>query len=219
MNSSPVSDLRWFAAKAVGALPESGRPSGMFKQALTGGVELHAEGLIGDVQADRRVHGGPEKAVHVYPREHLSVLADQFPDASWAPGVLGENLSTIGITEADVRIGEIWAIGGVRLQVCQPRQPCWKIDDRMRREGVSRFIEAQGLTGWYCRVLRAATVAATDAAVREWATEAPTLAQARTLMQQHRPAPEALRALAQTPGMATEWARKLSKRADYLVAM
>lgn len=219
MNASPVSDLRWFAAKAVGALPESGRPSGMFKQALTGGVVFNAEGLIGDVQADRRVHGGPEKAVHVYPREHLKVLAHQFPDASWVPGVLGENLSTIGVTEADVRIGEIWIIGGVRLQVCQPRQPCWKIDDRMQHEGVSRFIEAQGLTGWYCRVLQAASVAAPDAVVREWATGAPTLAQARTLMQQHRPAPEALRALAQTPGIATEWARKLSKRADYLAAM
>jgi len=114
-------------------LPTSGRPTGMFKAPVAGPVELTVEGFVGDQQADRRVHGGPDKAVHLYPARHYVSLANSFPEiaAALVPGALGENLSAADIDERDVRIGDIWQLGGARLQVSQPRSPCWKIDERL----------------------------------------------------------------------------------------
>ena len=63
-------------------LPESGRPTGMYKQPATGPLELGSDGFVGDEQADRRVHGGPEKAVHLYPARHYTQLAERFPEAA-----------------------------------------------------------------------------------------------------------------------------------------
>jgi MOSC domain-containing protein YiiM len=211
--------LRWFAG-SVQPLPESGRPSAMFKQSLSSPPVLDTNGLRGDQQADRSVHGGPEKAVHVYPREHLAALAQAFPALAEAlqAGVLGENLSIAGLTEDMVRVGECWRLGDVALQVCQPRQPCWKIDDRLQTEGVTAHIDAHGLTGWYCRVLQGGQVAA-DAVLQREEGAGPTLAQARALSRQHRPSPAELQALAQTEGIAREWASKLRKRAEYLARL
>jgi MOSC domain-containing protein YiiM len=117
----------------ISALPNSGRPTAMFKQQAIGPLELGPEGFIGDEQADRRVHGGPEKAVHLYPAAHYAKLAERFPEAAsqLLPGSLGENISCAELDESSVRIGDIYRLGSARLQVCQPRNPCWKIDDRM----------------------------------------------------------------------------------------
>jgi len=90
-------------------LPESGRPTGMYKERVGTTLELRRDGFVGDFQADRRVHGGPEKAVHLYPASHYAKLAERFPDA--APqlviGSLGENISTLNLDENGVRIGDI----------------------------------------------------------------------------------------------------------------
>lgn len=213
--------LRWFAAPQVQALPVSGRATGMFKQALSGSLCFTEAGLVGDTQADRSVHGGPEKAVHFYPRAHLAALTQAFPELAEAlqPGALGENLSVVGLDESDVHLGEVWQLGTAQLQVCQPRQPCWKLDDRLQTDGVAAFIEAHGLTGWYCRVLRAGEASTDAALLRHEAPEAPCLADARALTREHRPSLDALRGLAQTPGIAQEWAAKLIKRADYLARL
>jgi MOSC domain-containing protein YiiM len=212
-------DMMWFAG-GVRPLPLSGRATGMFKRPQPLPLRFGEHGIEGDQQADRSVHGGPEKAVHVLPREHLFALAQAFPELAptLQAGALGENLSLSGLSEAEVLVGERWHLGEVILQVCQPRQPCWKIDDRLQSDGVAAHIDAQGLTGWYCRVLRGGALRAGDAWRREF-TSAPTLAQARALTREHRPAPQALRDLAATPGIAQEWALKLRKRADYLARM
>ncbi|MBI3531493.1 MAG: MOSC domain-containing protein [Burkholderiales bacterium] len=141
-------------------LPTSGRPTGMFKTPVAGPVELTVEGFVGDQQADRRVHGGPDKAVHLYPARHYASLAASFPEiaAALVPGALGENLSAADIDERDVRIGDIWQLGTARLQVSQPRSPCWKIDERLACEGVAAWIARNHLTGWYLRVTQAGTV-------------------------------------------------------------
>jgi MOSC domain-containing protein YiiM len=108
----------------IRGLPESGRPTGMYKTPVIGAVQLGVEGFEGDHQADRRVHGGPEKAVHLYPVAHLATLARRFPQAASAlmPGAIGENLSA-DLDEGDVRVGQVWRPGGALLQVCQPRNP------------------------------------------------------------------------------------------------
>ena len=203
----------------ISALPNSGRPTGMFKQRASGPLELGPEGFIGDQQADRRVHGGPEKAVHLYPATHYAKLAARFPEAAsqLIPGSLGENLSTADLDEHTVRIGDIYRLGKAKLQVCQPRNPCWKIDARFNAEGMAAFIAEQALTGWYWRVLQRGQVLPDDLLELDaTASSAPTLAAAMVLWQVHRPAVNELEQLAATPGIASHWQRKILDRAEWL---
>ena len=140
----------------IARLPESGRPTGMFKSPVRAPLHLGHDGFEGDQQADRRVHGGPEKAIHLYPAAHYARLAEKFPDIAGQllPGSLGENISSTTLDETLVRIGDIFQLDGARLQLCQPRNPCWKIDDRFGVNGMAAFIAEQRLTGWYFRVVQ-----------------------------------------------------------------
>lgn len=203
----------------IALLPESGRPTGMFKRPVDAPLQLSFEGFAGDRQADRRIHGGPEKAVHLYPATHYARLAEKFPQAAGQlrPGSLGENISSATLDETQVHVGDIFQLGEARLQLCQPRSPCWKIDDRFGVDGMAAFIAEQQLTGWYFRVLQPGTVAP-DATLDLLETRADdlTLDAAMTLWQSHRPAPAALRQLAATPGIASGWQRKILDRLVWL---
>jgi MOSC domain-containing protein YiiM len=200
-------------------LPESGRPTGIYKHPVEMPLELGVDGFIGDHQADRRVHGGPEKAVHLYPARHYARLAAQFPNAAalLIPGSLGENISTFDLDEEDVGLGQIWRLGSARLQVCQPRNPCWKIDERFACDGMAAYIAEHRLTGWYWRILSPGRVAPGDALLPETpASDAMTLAAAMRLWQSHRPPPAALERLAATPGIAGQWRAKIEQRLAWL---
>ena len=204
----------------IRSLPESGRPTGMYKQPAQGPLMLGPEGFIGDQQADRRVHGGPEKAVHLYPLGHYARLAAAFPEAATAlvAGSLGENISA-DLDESDVRPGDVWRLGSARLQVCQPRNPCWKIDERFAVDGMAAFIAEHRLTGWYWRVVTPGEAAPGDELQLDTAApDAMTLAEAMLLVQQHRPALEALERLAATPGLASNWRNKISQRLEWFKA-
>jgi MOSC domain-containing protein YiiM len=203
----------------IRSLPESGRPTGMYKQATTGQLEIGFDGFTADQQADKRVHGGPEKAIHLYPAAHYAKLAQRFPDAAsqLIPGSIGENISTPDLTESDVRIGDIYRLGTARLQVCQPRNPCWKIDERFASEGMAAFIAEHGLTGWYWRVLSPGHCLPGDELKLETpANQALTLAEAMQLWQSHRPELAELEQLAATPGIATQWQNKMEQRMQWL---
>lgn len=200
-------------------LPESGRPTGIYKKAASDTLVLGREGFIGDEQADRNVHGGPEKAVHFYPATHYARLAARFPEAAplLVPGSIGENLSSLELDESDVRIGDIWRLGDALLQVCQPRNPCWKIDARYASEGMAAFIAEQGLTGWYWRVVRPGQVIlGAELLPEQIASNAPTLAAAMQVWQAHRPPLAELQGLAATPGIASQWKQKIDARVDWL---
>ena len=200
-------------------LPESGRPTGMYKQPAIGRQEIGLEGFTADQQADRRVHGGPEKAIHLYPAAHYAKLAERFPEAAslLIPGSNGENISTPDLTEADVRIGDIYHLGSARLQVCQPRNPCWKIDERYSSEGMAEFIAEHRLTGWYWRVIAPGhCIPGDELELDTPASNAPTLADAMLLWQNHRPALAELEQLAATPGIATQWQSKMEQRMQWL---
>ena len=202
----------------IRSLPESGRPTGMYKQPAQGPLMLGPEGFIGDQQADRRVHGGPEKAVHLYPLGHYARLAAAFPEAATAlvAGSLGENISA-DLDESDVRPGDVWRLGSARLQVCQPRNPCWKIDERFAVEGMAAFIAEHRLTGWYWRVLTPGEVRPEDELQLETAaSDSDTLAEAMALWAMHRPPLAAIRRLAATPGLAENWRQKIVQRLKYL---
>ncbi len=203
----------------VQALPVSGRPTAMYKTPVQDPIELGVEGLIGDQHADLRVHGGPEKAVHLYPSTHYAKLAAQFGDAAplLVPGSMGENIATADLDERDVRLGDVWQLGSALIQVCQPRNPCWKIDERFGCDGMALFIDQHLLTGWYWRVLQTGVVNPTDTLVlHQAASQATTLHQAMMLWREHRPDLDALSQLAETPGIAKVWQDKIRQRVSYL---
>ncbi|MDE2121666.1 MAG: MOSC domain-containing protein [Betaproteobacteria bacterium] len=200
-------------------LPDSGRPTGMYKQPLREPMQVLADGFAGDEQADRRVHGGPEKAVHLYPARHYAVLAAAFADAAplLVPGSIGENLSSAELDEHDVRVGETWRLGQALLQVCQPRNPCWKIDERFGCRGMAAFIVEQRINGWYWRVLRPGLVDPSDTLdLVERPAGAPTLRQALDTWHAPRPDVGELRRLADTPGIAMHWRSRIEQRLDWL---
>lgn len=127
--------------------------SGFMKQPVDEPVWLSYEGFKGDEQADRRNHGGIDKAVCVYSSEHYDFWKQRL-ELPMAYGAFGENLTVSGMTEESVRVGDIYAVGDVRLQVSQPRQPCWKLSRRWRVKDLNKQVEDTGFTGFYFRVLK-----------------------------------------------------------------
>lgn len=198
---------------------DEGRFSAIWKEPLAGSVHIGKEGLAGDVQADRRVHGGPEKAVHHYAGENYAKLAGRFPQiaAALAVGSIGENVSTFGVDETTVCIGDIYRLGGALLQVSQPRRPCWKIDARYGAAGIAAYIVDSGLTGWYYRVLETGLASPGDAFVLvDRPGGAPTLDLLWTTWHRHRPDAGQLAALADAPGLTPAWTARIRTRLDWL---
>lgn len=148
----------------VAPLAGSEARSGIVKTRVARPLALGPEGFEGDEQADRRVHGGIEKAVHHYPQDHYAAWrADlgALPPLA-APGGFGENIATAGLTEAEVAVGDTFRLGSALVQVSQGRQPCWKLNHRFGLPDMARRVQATGRTGWYYRVLRPGTVAPGD---------------------------------------------------------
>ena len=129
--------------------------SGIRKQPVTTEtVTVSTTNIDGDRQADLRVHGGPEKAVYGYPSEHWAPWTEELkPAQPYGPGSFGENLSLAGILEDEACIGDIWRWGDVRLQICQPRYPCFKLAAVLHAARVVKTMVHNGRTGWYFRVL------------------------------------------------------------------
>jgi len=136
-------------------------PSGIVKTARTGAVAVGPLGLDGDEQADLEVHGGPEKAVYAYAAAHFPDWAARFPHLAFAGGAMGENLTIAGLQEKDICVGDVHAIGTALLQVCQPRQPCFKFN-LLHDDLVSSAMIKSFQSGWYYRVLAPGALGAGD---------------------------------------------------------
>lgn len=124
---------------------------------------LGPEGFEGDSQADRRRHGGPEKAVHHYYAGHYPAWREELGDLPrLTPGRFGENLSSIGLTEPGVAVGDRFRLGGALVEVSQARQPCWKLNIHFGIPDMARRVQDSGRTGWYYRVIEPGLVAPGD---------------------------------------------------------
>jgi len=144
----------------------NGEPSAIDKQPAAAPLWLGSTGFAGDEQGDPRHHGGPDKAVHHYPGEHYPAWRrelPQLPIERLQIGAFGENLSTLGLTEANVCVGDVFSLGGATVQVSQARQPCWKLNLRFGLADMALRVQQSGRTGWYYRVLEAGEVAPGDA--------------------------------------------------------
>jgi MOSC domain-containing protein YiiM len=174
--------------------------------------------LAGDAQADLSVHGGPDKAVYVYPSEHLSRWAEELADPTigGAPETapFGENLSTVGVLEADVRIGDVWRWDHAVLQVCQPRWPCFKLALHRARRDMQLRMKANGRTGWYLRVLEPGEVTAGSAiTVVDEDPAGLTIHDAHNAMaDRHLVRRDLVEALASHDSLAEEWRGPLRER-------
>src|SRR4026209_212713 len=99
--------------------------TGIFKEPVHGRVMMRTLNLDGDRQADLSVHGGPEKAVYVYPSEHYPFWKEELPGVALPWGVFGENLTVAGMDETVIRVGDVLRIGTAEFMVTQPRLPCY----------------------------------------------------------------------------------------------
>lgn len=136
--------------------------TGIYKDPVEGRVMLRRLNLDGDRQADLSVHGGPTKAVYVYPSEHYEFWRREFPEMDLPWGMFGENFTTEGLTETAVNIGDQFRIGETRLMVTEPRLPCYKLGIKFGRADILKRFLKSGLTGFYLSVSQEGFVEADD---------------------------------------------------------
>lgn len=138
-------------------------PTGIYKQSVEH-VSVDELGIIGDIQADKRFHGGTEKALHQYALSSYEKIIKRYPllHKTAQPGMIGENLSATQMNEHNVCIGDIYKVGSALLQVSSPRIPCWKIDAKFRQPDLKQFISQNRLNGWYYRVLQTGNLTLED---------------------------------------------------------
>jgi MOSC domain-containing protein YiiM len=146
-------------------LGPEGVPSAFVKHSIPGPVSVMPLGLIGDEQADLTVHGGSEKAVYAYSLSNYAIWRREYPQHSdvLVPGGFGENLCVEGLEEKEICAGDVHRIGSCRLQVCQPRQPCFKLALRFADKFMPKAMIRTGRAGWYYRVLEPGAISVGDA--------------------------------------------------------
>ena len=136
--------------------------TGIFKEPIASRVMMRTLNLDGDRQADLSVHGGPSKAVYVYPAEHYEFWKGEFPEMGLPWGMFGENLTTTGLLETEINIGGKFRIGAAEVMVTQPRMPCYKLGLKFgRADIIKRFLQSER-TGFYVAVLKEGEVGAGD---------------------------------------------------------
>lgn len=191
-------------------------PSAIGKVPVAGPVRVRRLGLEGDQQADLSVHGGPDKAIHHYPHDHYAfwrgeIGAHPLLDAF---GAFGENVSTTGLTEDAVCIGDRWRMGSALVEVSQGRQPCWKLDHRFGGARVNAACIRSRRPGWYYRVIEEGVVEAGEA-MELVARPFPEWSVARVfgllIAGDHKRDRAGLEALGAVSALAGPWARRREK--------
>ena len=136
--------------------------SAIWKAPVAGRVAARGVNLEGDDQADRAVHGGPDKAVYAYAMEDLQWWKGEL-GRPLEYGEMGENLTTEGVDVNGALVGEHWEIGNAVLEVTEPRVPCWRLGVRMEDKRFPRRFTQAGRPGAYLRIVVEGDVGAGDA--------------------------------------------------------
>lgn len=141
-----------------------GEPSGIAKQPVDNVIAVGMLGLQGDEQADLVHHGGTDKAIHHYPRDHYDFWQSELGTHPLleCPGAFGENISTSGLIEDEICLGDRLRLGTAVVEVSQGRQPCWKLGHRLGDSAVPAKMVMTARSGWYYRVLEPGRVRAGD---------------------------------------------------------
>ncbi|WP_422731657.1 6-hydroxyaminopurine reductase [Leclercia pneumoniae] len=193
---------------------EGSRPSAIAKVQVDGELSLTERGLVGDEQAEKKIHGGPERALCHYPREHYAFWMNEFPGQAerFVAPAFGENLSTGGLTEQNVFIGDIFRWGDALIQVTQPRSPCFKLNYHFGIEDMSARLQSAGKTGWLYRVVLAGKVL-TDAPLELVSRVSDVSVYDACAIAWHMPFDdEQYHRLLSAAGLSTSWTRTMQKR-------
>ncbi|TDV59553.1 MOSC domain-containing protein [Pseudomonas sp. LP_7_YM] len=150
MNNVQLEGVYIGKAKSLG----HGLISDIDKHRMDGRVWLWPQGLGNDEHGDPRFHTGPERALHHYPAEHYRYWRKRYPAIDWCAPAFGENLSSHGLTEEHVCLGDMFRWGGALLQISQPRSPCYRLSHRWGIEGLPQHAQDTGRCGWVYRVLK-----------------------------------------------------------------
>jgi len=190
--------------------------TGIFKTPVNGRVMLRQTNLDGDRQADLTVHGGIGKAVYVYPSEHYPYWRSELPQETLPWGAFGENFTTDGLLETEVRIGDEYRIGSAIARVTTPRLPCFKLAAKFRRDDmIERFLRS-GFSGFYFSVSEEGEVGAQDEIVLlDRDDSATTVAEVNHLYVSPSPDVAMLRRAVQTKALPESWRERfLAKLED-----
>ncbi|MES2439277.1 MAG: MOSC domain-containing protein [Verrucomicrobiota bacterium] len=156
----------------------------IYKEPVTGAVPVGKMTLEDDAQVDRRYHGGEYQAVYAYPVEHYPHWEKQLGVPSFPPGMFGENLTTQGLLETEICIGDILQAGEVVMQVTSARIPCSKLGHKLNKPDILKSFLQSGYSGFYLRVLKEGTISA--GATVEITTRDPRQISVRELLGLHR---------------------------------
>jgi MOSC domain-containing protein YiiM len=182
--------------------------TGIFKRPVAGPVRLRTLNLDGDEQADLSVHGGIYKAAYVYSADHYESWRAELGRDDLEHGAFGENFTVAGWTEKDVFIGDVFRIGTARVEVSQPRMPCFKLGLRMDDPKFPKRFLASGRTGFYLRVLDEGEVEAGQAMVRIGdGPEQMSVFEVSRLLHFERGDVERVTRVLRIPALAPEWRR------------
>jgi MOSC domain-containing protein YiiM len=186
--------------------------TGIFKSPVAAKLAVRRLNIDGDGQADLTVHGGPDKAIYAYPSEHFGPWSEQL-GRPLTPGMFGENLTTAGLLEDAVHIGDEFRVGTARLVITQPRLPCFKLGLRFDDPGMVKTFLKAGKPGIYFAVLEEGVVEPGDPIERiaEDGSRITVTEMFRLVLDQD-PAPEALRRLLGVPALAAVWRKELEER-------
>jgi MOSC domain-containing protein YiiM len=178
----------------------------IWKDPVAGRIAIVGDNLVGDRQADLRVHGGHDKAVYGYPFEHYAWWKTQLPDAALRWGAFGENLTVDGMLESAVRIGERFRIGGAELMVTQPRTPCFKLGIKFGRPKIVKEFLRSERSGFYFAIVTPGEISAGDAIERVHAEpDSMTVTELVRLSIAAAPDRDVLRRAVELPGLARSW--------------
>lgn len=136
--------------------------TGYYKEAVQGSITLTIEGVLNDTVADKVHHGDADKACYLYSADRYTYWTERFPVADAAPGLFGENLTIEGLDEGELNAGDILQIGTARVQVAQPRQPCYKLGIRFGTQEIVEAFRYDQFPGIYVRVLESGEVQSGD---------------------------------------------------------
>ena len=187
----------------------------IFKKPVAGTLAIRQLNLAGDQQADLTVHGGPAKAIYAYPVEHYEYWRKQLPDVSFSWGVFGENLTTEGLSEDTLCIGDIVRAGSAILQVTQPRMPCYKLELRFNRDDMIKRFLVSGRSGFYFSVIEPGDVGlGSQVEVLDRDTNNVTISDILRLYLGQTPDPELLRRMTNVTSLPDNWKTQLQLRAQ-----
>jgi MOSC domain-containing protein YiiM len=189
--------------------------SGFYKKPIAGPVQVGHLTVTGDGQADLSVHGGPDRPILAYAAAHYAEWERELGITLVPFGAFGENFTVQGLTDAEVCLGDRYAIGSLLVEVSQPRQPCWKLARRWRNKALPALVIKHFRGGWYFRVLKEGIVEAGNSIqlierpYPKW-----TIAAAMNVMYHGQGDMDATRELATLPPLSADWRAYFSRRLD-----